>query len=79
MGVKTCSRAGCGDIMCDTAIPDIGYICYSCQDEFKAYIASKPVYSEMKMLKRLKKFMDSESKLKSGQEPFDVDAYFRKH
>jgi len=34
MGVKTCSRMDCDNIMCDTYIPGIGYICNECQLEF---------------------------------------------
>jgi len=38
MGVLSCSRDGCSNIMCDTYVDGIGYICTECQEEFKEYI-----------------------------------------
>lgn len=38
MGVLACSRKGCENIMCDTYVPEVGYVCKSCQQEFKNYI-----------------------------------------
>jgi len=35
MGVMSCARTGCGEIMCDTYIEDIGYICYKCKQELE--------------------------------------------
>lgn len=35
MGVMNCYRKGCENILCDTYIPDIGYICRECKEEFK--------------------------------------------
>lgn len=34
----SCNRIGCSNIMCDTYIETIGYLCASCQDEFKVYL-----------------------------------------
>jgi len=41
MGVKECSRLNCSEIMCDTYIREIGYICDSCKKEFKEYLKEK--------------------------------------
>ena len=41
MGVKACSRSGCGSIMCDTYVPEIGYVCPECQREFENYLIRK--------------------------------------
>lgn len=35
MGVNSCDRNGCKNILCDTYIPDIGCICNECQQEFR--------------------------------------------
>ena len=34
MGVLACDRRGCDNIMCDTYIPTVGYICNECKEEF---------------------------------------------
>ena len=41
MGVKSCSRKNCENIMCDTYIDNIGYICDECQKEFIDYLIYK--------------------------------------
>lgn len=33
MGVMSCSRANCDNVMCDYHSGTFGYICYSCKDE----------------------------------------------
>jgi hypothetical protein len=38
MGVLSCSRRGCKNIMCDIYIPEIGYVCYECRKEFTDYL-----------------------------------------
>lgn len=40
MGVMTCSRYGCGNIMCETHVHPVGYICDECQEEFKKWAIS---------------------------------------
>ena len=37
MGVKQCSRARCGNIMCDRHSKDYGYLCDSCFEELKSF------------------------------------------
>ncbi len=38
MGVMSCSRDSCPNIMCDTYVYEIGYVCNECQHEFKGYL-----------------------------------------
>lgn len=39
MGVMSCSRYRCDNILCNTYVPgEIGYICEECQKEFKKYL-----------------------------------------
>jgi hypothetical protein len=38
MGVMSCSRKNCDNIMCDTYVDSIGYVCGDCQEEFKRYL-----------------------------------------
>ena len=43
MGVMSCSRKECENILCDTYIPEVGYLCSGCIEEFKE------LYSNNKM------------------------------
>lgn len=35
MGVMACGKKGCENILCDTYIPNIGYVCLECQEQFR--------------------------------------------
>jgi len=35
MGVMSCGRSGCSNIMCDTYIDGVGYLCNECLDELE--------------------------------------------
>ena len=41
MGVRTCARRNCDNVMCDTHIPNIGYVCSNCQYEFKKFVKKR--------------------------------------
>ena len=82
MGVMTCNRQNCGNIMCDIYINDIGYICYECKNEFKDYLNSenKTNLSEGEMTIELKKFMNNTTKGKYIKgKIFDIDEFFDKY
>lgn len=46
MGVMGCYRTDCTNIMCDTYIDEVGYICSKCQLEFKDYLKAKNINPE---------------------------------
>ena len=46
MGVMSCSRKDCENIMCRTHVDGVGYICDECESEFKEYI-EKRVYTQI--------------------------------
>lgn len=60
MGVKGCFRIGCDSIMCDTYVPEVGYVCSDCQKDFKLWLDSIGICPNTngKILVRLKEFMD---------------------
>lgn len=62
MGVMQCSRPSCENIMCDTYVNSVGYVCNSCQSEFKDYVESEglDVSSEGKIERALKGFMNTD-------------------
>lgn len=39
MSVLACVRSCCSSIMCDTYIPELGYVCTDCQREFKVHLS----------------------------------------
>lgn len=80
MGVMSCSRNACGNIMCDTYVGgDIGYICYECKNEFKEYLNKQniEVKTEYEIRTALGKFMDTEKNSFSDGNEMSVDDFFR--
>jgi len=54
MGVMSCSRNGCENIMCSRYSDEFGYICYECFQELK----DKQECDHSLSLKKIKKFME---------------------
>lgn len=79
----SCYRKACDNIMCDTYIPSIGYICNECQSEFKLYLNENGINlrSQYELTDELNKFMDTEKGRYTDDEPniIDIDSYFREH
>lgn len=74
MGVLSCSRPCCDNIMCDTYIENIGYMCDECIAEFKPIVENKTVTeSDIKVL--LEAFMRSEKGTYSQKET-TVEGFF---
>lgn len=79
MGVMSCNRPKCENIMCHTYIDSVGYICYECENEFKEYIEKiedKP-YTEHSIRRELKKFMETEKDTFSEGKEMDVNQFFQ--
>ena len=93
MGVMSCVRDGCQNIMCDTYINGIGYICYDCQHEFKKYLIEKDIhakteseysralkeFTESEYSRALKEFMETEKDDYRGGDELSPDEFFRNH
>lgn len=73
MGVMSCNRKNCENIMCDTYISDVGYVCDECQAEFKENL-NVEVKNEGEIIRELQKFMATE-KFVPGKE-MSVDEFF---
>ena len=58
MDVMNCSKIGCDEILCETYIPDLGYICYGCMKDFKQSVSHIHIKSKEEMLPRFSLFMD---------------------
>lgn len=81
MGVLACSRKHCENIMCDTHISSIGYICFDCQSEFKEYLnkynLNPTTQKEITML--LSTFIKTEvNSYNEDTDEISVDDFFKK-
>jgi hypothetical protein len=78
MGVMSCSRKDCENIMCDTYVENIGYICYECKNEFKDYLQKHDLdpRTEGEIKIHLKSFIITpKDTYKEGKE-ISVDGFF---
>lgn len=78
MGVLTCYRLGCDNVMCDVCVDGIGYICYECESEFKDYLEEKEIdtISEGQMKRELRMFMATIKGEFTEGEQTNVDDFF---
>lgn len=75
MGVMSCSRKDCENILCDTYVESVGYICSDCKSEFKEYLEKKGLNltTEGEIEKELKIFMATS---KDAYNETTVDDFF---
>jgi hypothetical protein len=81
MGVLACVRRGCSNIMCDTYVPDIGYICEECQLEFKRYLSNNGIVTRTddKIRRELKTFIDIYKGSYESNIETNVDDFFENY
>jgi len=81
MGVLACSRSNCGNIMCDTYVDGIGYICGECRGEFKEYLDRNNLdpTNEAEIKEHLSVFMETDKDAFTISEDISVDDFFNKH
>lgn len=81
MGLMNCSRKDCEQILCKTYISDVGYVCNSCQSEFKEYLSNEGLNpkNEGEIKTELEKFMSiPKARFEEGQK-MSVDDFFDKY
>ena len=44
MGVMSCSKRDCENIMCDTYVDGVGYVCWECKDMFKQWMSTSETH-----------------------------------
>ena len=78
MGVMSCSRKECDNIMCDIYIQSVGYICYDCKNEFKEYLLQNNLTptTEGQINKELILFMDTSKDYYKEGNDISVDDFF---
>ena len=80
MGVMTCSRGDCNNIMCDTYVSSVGYICYECQQEFKEYAKAKAIgLSYNDIVGHLKEFILTPKNSCNSEIEYVVTEFFKEH
>jgi hypothetical protein len=81
MGVMGCHREGCGNIMCDTYVDGIGYVCNECQKEFKDYLEKEGLtpQREGEIRRELQKFMATEKSMYDMGKEMTINEFFNKH
>lgn len=70
MGVISCSRRNCENIMCDTSVPGCGNICFECQKEFIKYVTQNRIviHNDLDIQENLSTFMDSSKSYSSSSD-----------
>lgn len=76
MGVMSCSRKECENIMCDLYIPIIGYICHECKGEFMDQVDTEESLTEAEIVKKLQIFMETQ---KFDTNRISISDFFNKH
>lgn len=76
-----CNRPDCENIMCDTYVNNIGYVCDECKEEFKEYLKTitSPPQTEWEIHNAFKKFMETEKNIHRKGKEMDVDEFFDKY
>ena len=75
----SCSRKSCSNIMCDTYVDNIGYVCNECKEEFKEYLHKLSIRAttEGEINRALEKFMETRKDDYKEGNKMDVDEFFR--
>lgn len=81
MGVMTCDRRGCDNIMCDTCVDGSWYVCTYCQKEFEHYLIQEghTDLSEGQMKQHFKTFISTEAGQYSEGPKISVREFFQKY
>lgn len=83
MGIMSCIKSGCDNIMCDCYVPSVGYICILCQSEFYRHIQENNIIltTEEGLVSELKQFVQNKKPVNPHPIPktIDIEAFFEKH
>lgn len=77
--LSCCSRTACDQIMCDTYVNGIGYVCNDCQNEFKEYLDKEGIKAttEGEIHRALKVFMETRKEVHTQGKKMDVNEFFK--
>jgi hypothetical protein len=75
MGVMSCSRKGCYEVGCKTYVPEVGYICGDCRNEFEEIVGNEEL-TISRMITKLEIFL---SKKKETFKLVNVQEFFNRN
>lgn len=82
MGVMRCARNACENVMCDTYVDEVGYVCNDCQAEFKIHVTHEKrtdFISENEIAEALKEFIQTRKSANTVDRIMTVDEFFNAH
>ena len=81
MGVMSCSRKECDNIMCDTYVDGVGYVCNDCQNEFKEYLSKEGINAttEGDIRRALEKFMETRKGDYTQGNEMNINEFFKSY
>jgi len=81
MGVMSCSRTACDNIMCNTYVDGVGYVCNDCQNEFKEYLSKEGINAttEGEIRRALEKFMETRKDDYTLGNEMNVNEFFKSY
>ena len=81
MGANNCVRRGCENSMCDTHIPNVGYLCNSCVEEYKVRVENENISTsstelfKYEIVDSIQKFVDTEKTCEHGANESTIDKF----
>lgn len=77
----SCLRTACDNIMCDTYVDGVGYVCNDCQKEFKEYLNKEGINArtEGEIRRVLEKFMETLKDDYTQGNEMDVNEFFKSY
>lgn len=78
MGVLSCARPSCSNIMCDTYVETVGYVCSECQNEFNEYLEHKNLtpHTDYEFTLNLRVFMETDKTNSYRKDIPDTETFF---
>jgi actin-related protein len=79
MGVMSCKRRYCTNVMCDTHIETIGYVCFDCQKEFEKWLEKNEANpkTQQEIVAYLDKFMNTDKNEFDDENQISISEFFR--
>lgn len=83
MGVMSCARKDCDNVMCDDYLDNFGYICYECKEEFNLFAISKgkrfATVEEFQELLEEFREVDKQTSITENENNISVEKFFEQY
>lgn len=76
-----CSRNSCENILCNTYIPSVGYVCSECKEQFKTYVVEEKINTTKwtEIIAALERFLLTDKILYEKYDQINIDDFFNKY